>query len=202
MDVPDDLSELTLDGDARNERIPGQPDPGRTEIVPEGMGKWSRIAAVLFVAACVAFWIFAFSPAARNMFTAPDEITDVTYVAAIETRCSVTVAEMAALPSSRSAETPQERGEIVELANAALQRMRDDLAALPSGSSDDLELTELWLADWDFYLEDRVAHANKLLAGEDGRFLNTERDGIFIAERMSGFARRNEIRSCLPPGDL
>jgi len=181
---------------------PVNPDPGRTEIVPEGMGTYTRIAAVIFVICTVAFWMFAFSPKAREMFQAPDGIGDENYVLAIETRCSVTVAEMEALPSSRSAGSPEERGAIVTQANTALQRMRDDLGVLPGGSDDDRELVGKWLDDWDFYLEDRVEHADKLLRGEDGRFLNTERDDIFIAERMSGFARRNSIRSCLPPGDL
>jgi len=111
-----------------------QPDPGRTEYIPEGMGKWSRFAAIVFVIIAVGFWLFVFSPFARD--------------------------------------------------------------------NKDQELIERWLEDWDFYLADRVAHADKLRNGDDSRFLNTERDGIFIAERMSGFARVNEFRSCLPPGDL
>jgi len=178
------------------------PDPGRTEIVPEGMGRFTRIAAVVFVLCTVAFWIFAFSPQAREMFQAPDQIVDESYAQAIESRCAVAVEEMAILPSSVSVGSPEERGVVVEQANVVLQRMREDLGAIPATSGDDRELVTKWLGDWDFYLQDRVAHAEKLQRGEDGRFLNTERDGIFIAERMSGFARRNSIRSCLPPGDL
>ncbi len=182
---------------------PINPDPGRTEHVPEGtMSVFTRIAAVVFIVGAIAFWAFAFSPQARERFQAPDQITDEVYVAAIETRCSVAVAEMEALPSSRTAESPEARGLIVEQANASLERMRSDLAGLPGGSDDDRELVGKWLDDWDFYIQDRVAHAEKLANGDTGRFLNTERDGIFIAERMSGFARRNNIRSCLPPGDL
>lgn len=186
---------------------PLNPDPGRTEHMGEGMSTLTRILAVIFILCTVAFWIFAFSPKAREMFQAPDKIEDVAYSAAIASRCDVAVAEMAALPSSRSAGTPQERGLIVEQANASLQRMADDLAALPGGDTADRELVGKWLDDWDFYLEDRAAHAEKLANGDTGRFLNTERDGIFIAERMSGFARRNFSRTpdpagCLPPGDL
>ena len=51
-------------------------------------------------------------------------------------------------------------------------------------------------------MEDRVTHAERLRQGEDARFLNTEADGIFIAERMNGFARVNNMDSCQVPGDL
>lgn len=179
-----------------------KPDPGRTEYIPEGMGKWSRIAAIIFATFAVCFWIFAFSPLARSYFQAPDQIEDETYVLAIESRCAVAVAEMEALPSIRSAVSPEDRAVNLDKANDALQQMRGDLSALAGGTNKDQELVNRWLQDWDFYLEDRLAHADKLRSGDDGRFLNTERDGIFIAERMSGFARVNEIRSCLPPGDL
>ena len=179
-----------------------QPDPGRTEYIPEGMGKWSRFAAIVFVIIAVGFWLFVFSPFARDIFQAPDQIEDETYVAAIESRCAEALAIMDGLPSIRSATSPEDRAVNLDQANEALQGMRDDLAVLPGGTDKDQELIERWLQDWDFYLADRVAHADKLRNGDDSRFLNTERDGIFIAERMSGFARVNEFRSCLPPGDL
>ncbi len=179
-----------------------QPDPGRTEYIPEGMGAWSRAAAIVFVIIAVGFWLFVFSPFARDIFQAPDQIEDEAYVADIEVRCAEALATMDALPSIRSATGPEDRAVNLDQANAALQEMRDDLATLPGGTEKDRELIERWLQDWDFYLADRVAHADKLRNGDDSRFLNTERDGIFIAERMSGFARVNEFRSCLPPGDL
>ncbi len=186
---------------------PINPDPGRTEHMGEGMSTFTRIAAVVFILGAIAFWAFAFSPQARERFQAPDKIEDPAYAASILARCDVAVAEMDLLPSSISVGTPQERGLIVEQANATLQAMRDDLAALPGGNATDRELIGKWLNDWDFYIADRVAHAEKLASGDTGRFLNTERDGIFIAERMSGFARRNFSRTpdpagCLPPGDL
>ena len=61
------------------------PDPGRTEIVPEGMGKKSRFAAISFVIVAVGFWLFIFSPFARNIFQAPDQIEDETYVCLLYT---------------------------------------------------------------------------------------------------------------------
>ncbi len=178
------------------------PEAGRTEAIPEGMGNKTRIAATLFVVIAVAFWMFAFSPWARDIFQAPDQIEDEVYVAALETRCADAVADIAQLPSPRSATDPADRADNVERINAALRRMRADLAVLEGGTGDDRELVARWLLDWDFYLQDRDEHVDRLRTEGDVRFLNTERDGIFIAERMNGFGRVNEIRSCLPPGDL
>ena len=109
---------------------------------------------------------------------------------------------MGELPSIRSASSPQDRANNLELANAALDRMLIDIDNLGSTAVGDERLIGLWLGDWQIYMADRVAHVDRLRTEGDVRFLNTEADGIFIAERMSGFARVNNMRSCLPPGDL
>jgi len=176
-------------------------NPGRTERIPEGSSKLPRIAATTFVVFAAGFWIFAFSPWARDMFQAVDQLADESLVDDLETRCAAALADLDALPSIRSAESPEERADNVELANAALQSMLEDIAAFPA-ADDDERLLGLWLDDWEIYMADRVAHVDKLRAGEDVRFLNTEADGIFIAERMNGFARVNNMDSCQVPGDL
>ena len=166
------------------------------------MGTITRILAAVFILICIAFWIFAFSPWARDIFQAPDQIADETYVANIEQTCAATVAQLDALPSARSADGPLERADIVENTNAVLVELTENLAALPGGSEADRSLVTRWLQDWDILIEDRVTHVERLRTEGDVRFLNTTADGVFIAERMNGFARVNEFRSCLPPGDL
>lgn len=182
------------------------PDQKRAEDIleplPEGMGMITRIFAVVFILGAIAFWIFAFSPWARQIFQAPDQIADEVYVADIEATCAATVAELDALPTPRSADGPESRANIVENSNVALVRMRTALAELEGGTAADRNLVMRWLLDWDILIGDRMTHVQRLRTEGDVRFLNTERDGIFIAERMSGFARVNEFRSCLPPGDL
>ena len=178
------------------------PGPGRLEQIPEGMSKRTRVLAVIFIVLSAAFWAFAFSPWARAIFQAPDQIEDEDYVAVIEFTCARTLDKIDALPSPRSATGPEDRANLVESSNNLLHRMQADLATLDGGTKADRELVIRWLDDWDFYLEDRIDHVERLRTEGDVRFLNTERDGIFIAERMSGFARVNEMRSCLPLGDL
>jgi hypothetical protein len=182
--------------------VTAAPDFGRLEQIPEGMSRRTRVLAVLFIVLSAAFWAFAFSPWARDIFQAPDQIEDEGYLAAIELTCAGALDEIGTFPSPRSATGPEDRATLVENTNAVLQQMQADLAALNRGTDADRELVIRWLDDWDFYLEDRVDHVERLQTEGDVRFLNTERDGIFIAERMSGFARVNEIRSCMPLGDL
>ncbi len=172
------------------------------EPLPEGMGPVTRVFAVVFILGAIAFWIFAFSPWARQIFQAPDQIADEAYVATIEATCAATVAQLDALPSPRSADGPESRANIVENSNVALTAMRMALAELEGGTPEDRDLVSRWLEDWDILISDRMTHVERLRTEGDVRFLNTESDGIFIAERMSGFARVNEFRSCLPPGDL
>ncbi len=160
------------------------------------------MAAIAFVVFAAGFWIFAFSPIARGLFQAVDQLEDEGLVVQIEARCVAALDALDALPSIRSAESPQERAGNLDLANAALFEMTDDIAGLGTALESDGRLIGLWLGDWDIYMADRVTHADRLRNGEDARFLNTEADGIFIAERMNGFARVNNMDSCQVPGDL
>ena len=166
------------------------------------MGTTTRIFAIVFILGAIAFWIFAFSPVARNIFQAPDQIADEAYVANIEATCAVTVAVIDAQPSPRSADSPESRANLVEDNNIEWQNMVAALATLEGGTEADRSLISRWLDDWDILLADRVNHVERLRTEGDVRFLNTVADGIFINERMQGFARVNDFRSCLPPGDL
>lgn len=175
---------------------------GRLEEVPEGMGRKTRALATVFIVACVAFWIFAFSPQARDIFTAPDQLEDEQYVAALDARCALTSAELDRLPSARRADNPTERAETVTAANELLRTMVNDLGAITGGTEDDRRLIGRWLEDWEVYLGDRSRHVERLLTDGDVRFLNTEDGGVFVAERMDGFIRVNDIDNCVLPGDV
>ncbi len=170
--------------------------------MPSPMSKWTRAAATVFVIGCVAFWIFAFSPLARNLFQAPDGLQDDIYAERIERRCATARAALDDLPSVRSATSPEDRAVNLIDANTVLDEMVTEIAVFDSTVAADQDLIRKWLADWQVYLDDRTAHVERLANGDDERFLNSESDGVFIAERMNGFARRNDLDSCETPGDL
>jgi hypothetical protein len=82
--------------------------------------------------------------------------------------------------------------------------MVDDLRGIPGGTDDDRWLTNRWFEDWDVYLVDRRNHADRLRSDGDVRPLLTAMpDGVgSVLRRMNGFARVNDMESCLDPGDL
>ena len=83
-----------------------------------------------------------------------------------------------------------------------LHDMTEEISSLAGGTADDRRLVGLWLDDWEIFLGDRSSHAQRLLSEGDVRFLTTEENGVFINERMNGFARVNNLDSCETPGDL
>jgi len=176
---------------------------GRVEPAPEGkMGTTKRVIVVLFVAACTAFWVFAFSPWAREMFQAPDQLEDDTTVAALISHCADAAELLDDLPPASQIATPADRAVVLIEANEILGAMRNDLATVPTSNEEDARLVRLWLADWDIYLGDRDEHVNRLNTEGDVRFFNSIDNGVFIHERMDGFARVNDLGPCETPGDI
>jgi hypothetical protein len=174
----------------------------RLEDVPGRMGTATRALATVFVVLAIAFWLFAFSPWARDIFQAPDQIADETLVAALDNRCAAARALLTELPLAQNAASPEERASVLTEANIILGDMAADLAELDGGTNSDQRLVSLWLADWDIYLGDRETHVGRLVTEGDIRFLTTEENGVFINERMDGFARVNDLDNCETPGDV
>ena len=64
------------------------------------------------------------------------------------------------------------------------------------------EVIDRWLDDWAVYLGDRRTHADRLRAEGDVELLLSLVDNVDVAERLTGFARVNDMESCGIPGDL
>ncbi|NNC79388.1 MAG: hypothetical protein HKN94_04465 [Acidimicrobiales bacterium] len=177
-------------------------DTARFEEIPEGTGKFTRVLAITFIVLATAFWLFAFSPWARDIFTAPDQLEDESLLADMERLCATTHAEIDALPAASTAATPIDRAIVVNEATVKLENMVVEIGALRTEIADDARLLGLWLDDWQIYIRDRHTHAERLTTEGDVRFLNSEDNGIFVHERMDGFARVNNVDSCETPGDI
>ena len=174
----------------------------RLEDVPGRSGTFTRVLATLFVVCAVAFWLFAFSPWARDIFQAPDQIADETYVSALDGRCAAARSLLLELPLAQNATSPVERASALSEANDILTEMANDLAGIDGGTDNDRRLVGLWLDDWGIYLSDRANHVGRLVTEGDVRFLTSEVNGVFINERMDGFARVNDLDNCETPGDV
>jgi hypothetical protein len=177
-------------------------DTSRFEPMPERTGPITRVLATLFVVFAIGFWAFAFSPWARDIFTAPDQLESDALVADVESLCAAARAQIAELPAASLSTTAAERAAVVAEANSILKAMVADLRLFDPENEDDGRLLGLWLDDWNIYLADRDTHVDRLTNEGDVRFLNTERLGVFIHERMDGFSRVNNLDSCETPGDL
>ena len=177
-------------------------DTSRFEPIPPRTGMITRVLAIAFILFATAFWAFAFSPWARDIFTAPDQLESEVLLSDLEGRCAAARSLIDELPAASLATSAAERAPVVAEATSILETMVSDLRALSPENADDARLLGLWLDDWNVYLGDRHVHAVRLVEEGDVRFLNTEDRGIFVHERMDGFARVNDLDSCETPGDI
>lgn len=177
---------------------PARPDPGGDTHRPSRIG---FVAGALVLVASAVFWVWAFSPWAPR--GNPDRLEDRTFPERAEQICSEASERIEALPPASDARTPQERAVVVQEANELLSSMIEELRGSATGTAEDVELISLWLDDYEVLLSDRERHAARLAAGEDPRFTVTATDeGSPIDERIDGFARVNDMESCLVPLDV
>jgi len=159
------------------------------------------VAGLAIFLALVAFWIYAF-------FLAPDDkvdaLEDRSFVDAANAICEARYAELDALPPAHASATPTDRVAVLDQSNEVVARLVAELreAAAPA-TGRDRELLDMWLADWDAYLQARLDYADDLRTGDEGAlFLVPARHGGQITQTMDGFARTNRITECLVPLDV
>lgn len=157
------------------------------------------MAGIAVVVLFAAFWI-----GATIWFFGdenPDRLEDREWVADAEARCSEARDELDRLPQARNAVDMSDRADQIEASTAVLADMTADLAAaVPEG--EDGELVELWLGSWKTYLDDRLAHAEALRAGEDRQFRVSVERGEGVDALLDAFADRNRMPSCGDPLDI
>ena len=162
----------------------------------------ARVAALSLILTLVAFWSWAFLiyEAPGN----PDRLEDRSWAMAAEQRCVRMVAAVDKLPAAADSSSPAHRAGVLDEATQLVDQLVDDLRVLPGGSDEDRALVDKWLEDWEVYLVDRQVHARRLRTEGDVRpYLTALPSGAGShVERMNGFARVNDMESCLDPGDL
>jgi len=159
-----------------------------------------RIGLALLVGAMAAMWFYAFFLAPSGN---PDRLDDRVWATATEARCAATAAVVDALPSSTTATDPAARADLLDRATDELDALVADLGLIEGGNGDDRSLITAWLEDWQVYLDDRRRHTDRLRAeGDIEPLLTALPSGGSHLERQNGFARVNDMRSCLDPGDF
>lgn len=168
-----------------------------------------RIAATSMLVLFCGFWIWAFSPWAPH--DNPDRLEDRDFAEAAEARCAAALDRIDAIPSAREADTPEERSDQVETGTIEVEAMVADLRELTAQVETPAEREVLadWFVDWDQYIVDRWTHVERLRSADE---TESDRDLAFVlsavigggvyTERLDGFARVNDMDSCVIPGDV
>jgi hypothetical protein len=172
-----------------------RPGPGR----PVG-----RVLGVAGLLLFVGFWTWALFFASKE---AVNKIGDREWAERAQQRCEQAADERAALADPRrvdpdDAAMMRERAGLVDRATDTLERMLDDLVAVTPADAKGQAIVPDWAADYRRYVADRRVFADRVRAGENVPFSETEVDGIPISERIATFAGDNEMPACAPPRDL
>lgn len=169
----------------------------------------TKVALALVIVAIVAMWawIYLFAPRSN-----PDRLESTGFAVAAEPVCAAIHEQIDALPTGRDVDTVAARTAAIVEATELTETMIASLRAIADTevtAADDRRIVDAWFADWDFYVEDRRRHIDKLetlgesASGDDFQFLLRERaEGGIYTRRIDGLANVNDMESCHIPGDI
>ncbi|MFZ4519728.1 MAG: hypothetical protein ACOYOP_15170 [Microthrixaceae bacterium] len=159
------------------------------------------VAAGTFIAATFGMWLFAFFIYDPGLKV--DELADRTFPKAAEPICAAAEARLDRLPPANTAKDAVERADVVDQADEILRSMLDQLRTVaPTGSDRVSRGINMWIDDWETYLQDRVDYAAQLRQDPDTRFTETVKANRQISRAIDGFAEVNRMESCTTPGDV
>ncbi|NBU06381.1 MAG: hypothetical protein EBT38_01545 [Acidimicrobiia bacterium] len=155
-------------------------------------------------AAIAAMWVYALFFASKE---AVNKIGDEAWTQRADARCLVAKNERLALADYRLIDEagPQAlagRATLVDRATDTIERMLQDIRETPPNDEKGQALIPLWIADYDTYVADRRAYAERLRAGDNSPFSETTTEGLPLSEKIATFAGDNRMKNCAPPIDL
>jgi len=134
-----------------------------------------------------------------------EQLAALHFVTEADAICAQTQALIDDLPSAAGAETLDDRAELVEIGTAHLEDMIAGLnrVDLPM-EANERNISAEWLVDYDRFLDDRWAYAERLRNGDDGPFtVSAKADaGKRLSDYVVNFAEVNGMWNCVPPGDV
>ena len=166
---------------------------------------WSRsvvrFGLIVLVISLIIFWFWAFFLAPSGN---PDRIEDRVWADNAEQLCVEFRQQLSDFPLATTANSPESRAELIEEVTGLLDSLVLSLQSLNGGTENDRFLIESWLSDWQISIQDRIAYVEKLRSEGDVAPLLTSLpsgSGSYL-DRQNGFARVNDLDSCLDPGDF
>lgn len=160
------------------------------------------LLGALAVLAVIIMWVAAF--AGWGSTESIDQLADERWTSEAREICADRRAEFDELPGASSAETPQDRADIVNNSIDVFTQMTDQLAAIdPPSNPEEAALVTEWLGDWDRHLDDRSRFVGLLEQGrEDAVYTESLRDDKQVSRYIDRFARVNDMNLCGTPEDV
>ena len=170
---------------------------------------WVKAVLVLCCAVVASMWIYYF-------FFATDEgvyqLQDKSWRVAAEQVCSAASAEREALTDTSDGyianptdEQMVQRADIVDKATDILERMLDDLVAIPVDNEDDATRVEFFAENYRIVLADRRRYTASLRRFELVPYSETVVGGGPVTNVVLDFTagvKGNAVPECSPPGEL
>jgi hypothetical protein len=163
--------------------------------------KVGRTLAIAATVGMVGMWAYilylAIGPGRAD---SPDKIEAPGFASSAQAICDRALDKIADLQPASESKTALVRADVLDDANAELDRMLEELGGLVPEGDDGVVVTR-WLRDWHTYLGDREAFADALRTDPDARLYVTAKQGNQITEFLDQFAKDNDIPACSTPGD-
>ncbi|MEI8398842.1 MAG: hypothetical protein WCG33_06835 [Actinomycetes bacterium] len=167
-----------------------------------------RFTRILLTTICVliaGMWVYAFGFAPRESF---NKIHDSAWQARSQAHCKAAEDVRFSFQdlTPMKANDPlalQAKAKLVDAATDALEDAINLIAADKPADAKGQELVPEWIADYRIYIKDRRAFAQALtVATTRPYFAESEVEGVPVSERISKFARENDMKTCQTPYDL
>ena len=150
-------------------------------------------------------WVYAFGFAPRESF---NKINDEAWQARSQAHCKTAENQRFSIqdltpmkPDDPTALT--KKAKLVETATNTLETAINLIASDRPSDAKGQELVPRWIADYRIYIADRRAFIVALrTATKRPYFAETEVEGVPVSERISKFARENNMKTCQTPYDL
>jgi len=167
--------------------------------------RFTRILLTVICVGIAGMWVYAFGFAPRESF---NKINDSAWQARAQAHCKAAENIRFSFEdlTPMKADDPlalQKKAKLVDAATDALEDAINLIAADRPSDAKGQELVPEWIADYRIYISDRRAFA-VALQGASVRpfFAESEVQGVPISERISKFARENDMKTCQTPYDL
>ena len=165
--------------------------------------RWTvwRVVSLLLLLSIVTFWVWALSPLAPQGH--PDKLEDPTFAKAAKTFCINAENSIEDLPLALTSETPDERAELIDEGTEIYRDLLEALLAIaPDSGTNDGKIVQLWIKDYEIYLNDRDVYAEKFRTGIDEDFTVSKKGNRWVTEPIDEFAKANDLKECMIPLDV